>query len=353
MHPFEATGILDFDHLEFAVNNLEQATSLYLRMGFERAGTREILERELRSELLVYNQVAILLSSSTLASDPIFQFVKQHGDGVCSIGFRCRDAVSTLETVVSRGGESADPPRAIKRDFGSVHQCSIKTFGDVRNTFISREGTLFLEGFDAPIRLDGKKPGMSRIDHVTVNVEKGKMEHWANFFEKLLGLVNTRFFDIHTERTGLYSKVMQSPDGTIKMPFNEPTESASQIQEFLDINHGPGVQHVALLTEDICNSVTGLKQEGFSFLEVPQTYYDEVPKRVPNVAEAMSTLSNLGILVDGDQKGYLLQIFTQNVVGPFFYEVIQRKGNDGFGEGNFRALFEAIERDQMKRGVLK
>jgi len=353
MADYEALRIRDFDHLEFAVADLDRAAQLYLRMGFEKLATRELRERQLRSVLMGQNGLNILLSQSTLGTDPVARFVAAHGDGVFSVAFLCDDAVSALEIAANRGARVAEAPRGYRKDFGTVQQASIAAFGDVRHTFVSRNGSAFAEGFDSPVRSAHAGFGLMRIDHITTNVERGRMNEWAEFYERIFGLRNTRFFDIHTARTGLYSKVMQSPDGVLKMPVNEPTEDTSQIQEFLDVNHGPGVQHVALATQSIVPTLRQLRRENLSFLEVPATYYDEVSKRVPNITESMRELQDLGILVDGSDKGYLLQIFTQNVVGPFFYEVIQRKGDDGFGEGNFTALFEAIERDQMRRGVLK
>lgn len=353
MASHDSLKLIEFDHVEFAVNDLEKASELYLRLGFEKVGTRELKERQLTSCLLVQRRARVVLSHSSLTSDPVAKYVALHGEGVCSVGFLCESAVSALETAINRGAKLAEPPRTQKRDFGSVEQAGIFAFGDVRHSFISREGNLFLEGFEIPLREGPFGNGITRIDHITNNVEKGKMDEWAAYYENIFGFKNTKFFDIHTERTGLYSKVMQSPNGIIKMPINEPTENASQIQEFLDIHHGPGVQHIAFATENIIQSLRKIRKEGIAFLEVPSTYYEEISKRVPNITEDMRELSELGILADGDSKGYLLQIFTQNVVGPFFYEFIQRKGNDGFGEGNFKALFEAIERDQMRRGTLK
>lgn len=354
MSHFDALKIRDFDHLEFAVADLDRAAELYLRMGFEKASTRSIRERQLRSYLMVQNGIYIVLSHSTKAGDPVHNFVKSHGDGVISVAFRCEDAVSALEVALNRGAELAQSPKSYQKDAGKVEQAAIKTFGDVIHTFVSRQGTLFLEGFDLAVKPQNRGVGLTRIDHITSNVERGKREQWTKYYENVFGLENTRFFDIHTKRTGLYSTVMQSPNRTIKMPFNEPTDEASQIQEFIDVNHGPGIQHVALATSDIFSTMRPLRREGIKFLDAPpQTYYEAIPTRVKNVTENLNELADLGLLVDGDDKGYLLQIFTQNVVGPFFYEVIQRKGNDGFGEGNFTALFESIERDQIRRGVLK
>jgi len=352
-HLFSSLKIIDFDHVEFAVADLDKAAELYLRLGFERAGTRQILERQLRSYLFVQNNTRVMLSQSNNSNDPVARFVSAHGDGVYSLALRCEDAIATFEETVNRGAEVAETPKSFTKDFGSLEQASIKTFGDVRHVFVSRKGNLFAEGFEEPMRAQNRGFGLERVDHVTVNVEAGQMNRWTSYYENVFGLQNTRFFDIHTERTGLYSKVMQSPDGVIKMPFNEPTDPKSQIQEYIDVNHGPGVQHIALATSGIIETLTPLRKQGVKFLETPHTYYEMIASRVPNVTEKLSLLEEMAIQVDGDQKGYLLQIFTDTVVGPFFYEVIQRKGNDGFGEGNFRALFEAMERDQIRRGVLK
>ncbi len=353
MTDFDALKIIGFDFVEFAVADLDKALSLYLHMGFEKAGTREIHERQLKSYRVTQNDINIILSHSTAPKDPVAKFQQTHGDGIMAVAFLCEDAVSALEIAVARGAEVVESPRSYQKDFGSVTQASIKAFGDVRHTFISRKGNLFAEGFDVPYKVTSRGFGLMGIDHVTNNVAKGEMETWANYYEKIFGLRNTRFFDIHTQRTGLYSKVMESPNSVIKMPVNEPTEEASQIQEFLDMNHGAGVQHLALTTNNIADTLRCLKKEGLDFLSVPRSYYEEVPKRVSNIKENLAELADLDILVDGSDKGYLLQIFTKNLVGPFFYEVIQRCGDNGFGEGNFTALFEAIERDQIARGVLK
>ena len=353
MSAYDSLRITDFDHLEFAVADLDKASLLYQKLGFQKIGSRELLERQLKSNLFAQGNIRIVLSQCADSRDPVGQFVKTHGDGVISVACSCEDAVSALDLAASRGAEVVSPPKSFQRDFGEVQSASIKAFGDVRHTFVSRKGDLFGEGFESPCGKGIAGFGFTRIDHITNNVEKGNLDQWVEYYEQIFGLKNVRFFDIHTQRTGLYSKVMQSPDGIIKLPLNEPTESESQIQEFLDINHGPGVQHVALASGGIAATLKSLRKEGLKFLEVPPTYYEAIPKRVPNVTEDLAELQELGILVDGDSKGYLLQIFSENVVGPFFYEVIQRKGNDGFGEGNFTALFEAIERDQIKRGVLK
>jgi 4-hydroxyphenylpyruvate dioxygenase len=354
MDKFKELKITGYDHIEFAVSDLEKSSELYLRMGFEKVATREILERKLKSYLLIQNDIRILLSQSNEPKDDVSKFVSKHGDGVITVAFQCVDALSTFEKTIHRGAHSAEAPKSIQKDYGKVNFASIKAFGDVKHTFVTREGNLFLEGFDVYGKPVGHGYGLTQIDHVTNNVEKSQMDTWVKYYQDIFGLENTRFFDIHTKRTGLYSKVMESSDGIVKMPVNEPTEDASQIQEFIDTNHGPGVQHIALATNNILPSMQSLRKQGIQFLDrPPHTYYEMIPGRVPNVTENLDEIEQNDILIDGDQSGYLLQIFTQNLVGPFFYEIIQRKGHKGFGEGNFGALFEAIERDQIRRGVLK
>ena len=352
MNDFNALGIVEVDHVEFAVASLEKSSTLFYSLGFERIGYREIFERGLRSLLLGQGQIRIALSQSTNKSDRVALYVANHGDGILTIAFSALNAVTALETTIARGAVIAESPRKIARDFGQLEKASVVGPGGVIHTFLQRTGEFFEEGFNEPVRSAPPGLGLERIDHLTMNVEKGKMREWADFYAKVFGFKNSRTFDIHTDRTGLYSFVMESPDGRIKIPINEPTDEASQIQEFLNIHHGAGVQHMALSTTNIVQSVKKLRELGIAFLEVPDTYYEAIPNRVPQVSEQIPNLRDLRILADGDTSGYLLQIFTQNLVGPFFLEFIQRAGNDGFGEGNFQALFEAIERDQERRGVL-
>lgn len=199
---------------------------------------------------------------------------------------------------------------------------------------------------------DPKGFGFDFIDHLTNNVPKGELDKTAKFYEDVFNFKEIRFFDIKGSATGLLSRAMRSPCGKITIPINEPTEDKSQIQEYLNEYKGSGIQHIALSTEDICNSVKAIKESGIQTLDVPDTYYEMLDDRVPHITEDFNTLKNLRILADGDEEGYLLQIFTQNQIGPIFYEFIQRKNHFGFGDGNFQALFEAIERDQRRRGFL-
>ena len=210
----------------------------------------------------------------------------------------------------------------------------------------------FREDFDLLTDVMPRGAGMLVIDHLTNNVPKGDLDLWAKFYEDIFNFKEIRFFDIKGKQTGLLSRAMRSPCGKITIPINEPTGEKSQIQEYLDEYHGSGIQHIALHTDDIVRTVAMLRENGVSFLETPDTYYEALPKRLPNVTEDIDKLQQLRVLADGDEQGYLLQIFTKTVVGPIFYEIIQRKGHDGFGEGNFQALFDAIEEDQRRRGYL-
>jgi len=235
---------------------------------------------------------------------------------------------------------------------------AIQGFGDVVNEFVERPAGEFRPGFE-PLGNDPLarplKTRVSRIDHLTNNVPKGQMDHWVEFYKRTYGFVETRYFDIKGSKTGLNSKVVQLADNSIIIPINEPEKEGgkSQIQEFLDTHKGPGVQHIALMTPDIISTVGELRQRNCSFLEVPSTYYEDIPKRPFSVTEDLAVLEELKLLVDGDQEGYLLQIFSQTCIGPLFFEYIQRKNHWGFGNGNFQALFDSIERDQIRRGYIK
>jgi len=353
MNLYNSLELRGFDHVEFAVDNLEEFVRLHERLGFSLVGRREMRERQLTSVALAQGNARIVLSQSLSSQDPLSLFVKSHGSGIFNVAFLCENAHSAFEQTIHRGAEAFSSPKLLQKDFGRLETASIRAFGNVIHTFISREGAFFLEGFDSPVEKAASALGITEIDHITSNVEKGKLEDWASWYQKIFGFEVTRFFNIQTGRTGLLSKVMESPDHSLKMPLNEPTHPKSQIQEFLDINHGPGIQHLALLTHDILKTVPELHRANLQFLEgPPPTYYEAIPGRVPGVNENLEEIQKNSILVDGDASGYLLQIFTQNLIGPFFYEVIQRCGNQGFGEGNFGALFEAIERDQIRRGVL-
>ncbi len=353
-----------FDHVEFIVNDVNAFAAGYRRMGFEKIGERKLPHRGTHSTVWAQGFVRVMLTqceTGNAAADQehCVRFLREHAEGICVLGVDVDDATQAFEETVSRGARPAMEPKVYESPEGRVVRSEIWTPAHVRYAFIERKApngphapALFDEGLVVS-RLESPSPlGVRVIDHLTNNVGMGEMKAWVEWYKKIFGFVVTRHFDITTGRTGLASDVVQSPDGKIKVPINEATEPQSQVQEFVNRMKGPGVQHLALLTTGLIHTLRGLRGEGFKFLTVPHTYYEEVPVRVPGVTENLQELEELGILLDGDQTGYLLQIFSEESVGPFFFEYIQRKGNKGFGEGNFKALFEAIERDQVRRGVL-
>jgi len=340
---YEELKILGFDHLEIAVADLERASEPFLKLGFEKSGTRVVHERQLRSYLFVQNGVQIVLSQSLKTGDPISSFVATHGDGVFSIGFLCEDAVNTLELVAGRGATVLEAPRSQQREDGTIHQATIAAFADVRHTLLSRTGTLFAEGFDFIPKSSTKGVGLRAIDHVTSYLEKGQTAEVVAFYLKIFGLVPL---------TSTSPTVLESEDRRIRLLFHESQSSAAPIQDYLDMYHGAGVQHVAFSTDDLRESARILKKSGVSFLEIPPTYYELLPQRVPGVAENLSELSELGIMVDGERESYLLHGFTKPYLGPLSFEILQRKGHLGFGEGNLHALCEALTRDRSRNGVV-
>jgi 4-hydroxyphenylpyruvate dioxygenase len=288
------------------------------------------------------------------------QHIATHGDAVRDIAFLVDDADLAFAEAVRRGARPASEPYERRDACGSVRQAAIHTYGDTLHSFLSYRDYHgpFLPGFttrEAP----ANPVGILRIDHIVGNVELGKMNEWAEWYGRVLGFKRFISFDdndISTEYSALMSIVMSDDSFSIKFPINEPAEGRkkSQIQEYLDFHHGPGVQHIALLTRDIVDTVTRLRRNGVEFLSVPDTYYEQLPARVGEVKETIAALHPLGVLVDRDEDGYLLQIFTQPVEDrpTMFFELIQREGSRGFGKGNFKALFESIEREQALRGNL-
>ena len=350
-------------HVEMWVGDAKQAAYFYRHaFGFTQLGYSglETGRRDTISYLLGQGQARLVLTSPLHADSDIGRHVARHGDGVKDIAFHVDDADEAFRVAVERGAEPAVEPHDLTDDHGTVRHAAIHTYGETLHSFVSRgdyDG-MFMPGFsEAPI--EGPDAGLLRYDHIVGNVELGKMEHWANWYADVLGFRRfIQFTDdqISTEYSALMSVVMSDGSYSIKFPINEPAEGhkKSQIEEYLEYYDGPGVQHLAMLTRDIVATVGHLRDAGVEFLEVPDTYYDELPDRVGEIDEAIEPLRELGILVDRDEEGYLLQIFTKPVVSrpTLFFEIIQRKGSRGFGEGNFKALFEAIEREQRRRGNL-
>ncbi|MEE9166707.1 MAG: 4-hydroxyphenylpyruvate dioxygenase [Candidatus Neomarinimicrobiota bacterium] len=353
-----------FDHVSFYVSNAKQASHFYRwALGFQPVGYQglETGSRDKTSYVMKQNDITFVLTSPLDDTGPVGEHIKKHGDGVKDVAFRVDNAQAAWEVTMERGAESAYDPYTLEDDNGKVTLSGIKAYGDTIHSFVQRHDYhgLFLpntrnldfgatEGF-----------GLKYIDHVVGNQEENCMKSVVEWYEKIMGF--HQFWsaddkDIMTEYSSLRSIVVSNENDTIKIPINEPAPGLrkSQIQEFIDYYKGPGVQHIAMFTDDIIATLGELQSRGVEFLKVPRDYYEEVPGRVGEIDEDLDVLADLGILVDRDEQGYLLQIFTQPVQDrpTLFYEIIQRKGSQAFGKGNFKALFEAIERQQKMRGNL-
>lgn len=358
-------GLIDIDYVELYVNNAKQAAHYYVTsFGFEVIGYSglETGVRTHASWLLQQGNIRLVLTSPLTGDSPIAEQIRLHGDGVKDIAMSVKNVRTAYEECMKRGAESAQEPQEYTDEHGTIVKAAIKTYGDTIHTLIDRSQYrgLFFPGFqEREINVKGEPVGIEFVDHCVGNVELGKMNTWVAFYEKVLGFTQYIHFDdndIATEYSALMSKVMAGGRGRIKFPINEPAKGKkkSQIEEYLDFYGGPGVQHVAMLTSDIVDTVTKLQDKGVEFLRVPTTYYQTLEERVGKIDEKIEDLERLGILVDRDEEGYLLQIFTKPVSDrpTLFYEIIQRKGARGFGIGNFKALFESIEREQELRGNL-
>jgi 4-hydroxyphenylpyruvate dioxygenase len=350
-------------HVEFWVGNAHQAAFFY-RHGFGFSQTAyaglETGQRDHTSHVLTQGKVRFVLSTPLSPDVAASEHLRSHGDGVRDIAFHVDDADGAFAEAVRRGAQPSSEPRELADEHGRIRHAAIRTYGDTIHSFISYQDYSgpFLPGFiSRPAK--GTDIGLLRIDHIVGNVEIGKMEEWADWYSRVLGFERFLSFDdkdISTEYSALMSIVMADDSQAIKFPINEPAagRKKSQIDEYLDYYRGPGVQHIALLTGDIANTVSRLRANGIEFLRVPDSYYAALPARVGAIVEPLDMLKELGVLVDKDEEGYLLQLFTRPVEDrpTLFFEIIQRRGSRGFGKGNFRALFEAIEREQALRGNL-
>lgn len=343
-NPIELNGL---EFLEFSDKTPERLTKVFQNFGFEKIANHKTKNIELWRQ----GDINFLLNCSEKGFSR--DFTEKHGPSVSGMGFRVKDKSKSYEMTVGRGARPYDEDS--NKTFETIYP-TVYGIGDSLIYFVDSygdAGNIYDAEFDyISDKRDVKGKGFLRIDHLTNNVPQGDMQKWCDWYEEVFNFKEKRYFDIKGSKTGLESKVMMSPCGKIIIPVNEPADEKSQIQEYLEEYDGSGVQHIALLTSDIVHSMTEVKKGDSTFLEVPSTYYEDIPNRLPDVEENLKVLEKLGLLVDGDDEGYLLQIFTQNLCGPIFFEVIQRKNHDGFGEGNFQALFEAIERDQERRGVL-
>ena len=353
------------DYIEFWVGNAKQSAMYYrTTFGFQLAAYRgpETGVRDRASYLLVQDKLRFVLTSAIRSDSDIARHVSVHGDGVRDIAFWVDDARDAYAKAIARGAVSVQEPTVLQDDTGEVVVAGIRTYGDTVHSIIERRNYtgLFLPGFRAVSSpFQATSTGLKYVDHCVGNVELGKMNHWVEFYSRVLGFHNILTFDdkdISTEYSALMSKVMSNGDGRIKFPINEPAvgKHKSQIDEYLEFYQGPGVQHIAIATDDIIATVKALKSRGVEFLMTPSSYYDELFARVGTIDEPVDALRELGILVDRDDEGYLLQLFSKPVQDrpTLFFEIIQRKGAKSFGKGNFKALFEAIEREQELRGNL-
>ena len=343
-------GTDGFEFIEYAAPDPQALGRLFESMGFDAVA------RHRRKDVTLYKQGGVNFVVNAEAGSFGQSFARVHGPSICAIAFRVSDAAAAYRRALDLGAwgvENRPGPMELNIP-------AIKGIGDSLIYLVDRYGDRTIYDVDFSF-LPGKSAspagaGLRQVDHLTHNVHRGRMKEWADFYERLFNFRELRYFDIEGQLTGLKSKAMVSPCGKIRIPINESADDRSQIQEYLDAYHGEGIQHVALETADIYATVEALRAQGVQFLDTPDTYYEAVPARLPGHGEDLGRLKADRILVDGapDQgAGLLLQIFTKTVVGPIFFEIIQRKGNEGFGEGNFRALFESIELDQIRRGVLK
>ncbi len=344
-------GTRGFEFVEYAAEDPSELARLFEQLGFQAVA------RHRAKDVTLYRQGGISFIVNGEPEGHARDFVRRHGPSVAAIAFRVADAAQALGRAAELGAEPFEGPVGPME----LKIPAIKGVGDSLIYLVDRFGERSIYDVDfVPIEGVDPRPagvGLIEIDHLTHNVHRGRMDHWAGFYEKLFDFREIRYFDIEGKLTGLKSRAMTSPCGKIRIPINESSDGKSQIEEYLTAYNGEGIQHIALTSDDIYASVAALAAAGVALMDPPPaSYYEGLEARLPGHGEDVARLADLGILIDGaptEGDGILLQIFTQTVIGPIFFEIIQRKGNEGFGEGNFQALFEAIERDQIKRGVLE
>lgn len=353
------------DYVEFYVGNAKQAAHFYkTAFGFQSlayAGPETGLKDRV-SYVIRQNKLTFVLTTPLRTDNPIADHIYRHGDGVKYLALMVDDARSAWQETTSRGGKNYLEPKVLSDEQGEVVMSGIHTYGDTVHLFIERKkyGGVFMPGFrEWKSNYNPTETGLLYVDHCVGNVGWNQMNPWVKFYEKVMGFKNILTFDdndISTEYSALMSKVMSNGNGYVKFPINEPAEGKkkSQVEEYLDFYNGEGVQHVAIATHDIVSTVSELQRRGVEFLKVPNSYYEDVLDRVGEIDEDLAPLRDLGILIDRDDEGYLLQIFSKPLEDrpTLFFEIIQRKGAKSFGKGNFKALFEALEREQDARGNL-
>lgn len=348
--PKNPMGTDGFEFVEYAAPDPALLRDLFQKLGFPAVGKHKSRDVSLHAQGDIF--FVINAEPTGFAAE----FAKKHGPSACSMGFRVKDAEHAVALAAERGA------RVIEDEDRVLSRPMIEGIGGSRLYLVDNIGGMKAWETDFDIYPDAEErmrkwgAGLTLIDHLTHNVYWGSMDKWRDFYGRIFNFGQIRYFDIKGKLTGLVSRALSSPDGKIRIPLNESEDKQSQINEYLDEYKGEGIQHIALGTKDIYKTVDKLRDNGIEFQETPATYYEKVDDRLPGHGEPVEELRRRSILIDGGEKqggGYLLQIFTKNVIGPIFYEIIERKGNEGFGEGNFQALFESIEEDQIRRGYLK
>jgi 4-hydroxyphenylpyruvate dioxygenase len=354
------------DHVELYVGNAAQAAFYFVHaFGFRETAYAglETGRRDRVSHVLEQGRIRLVLTGTLLGGDDIAAHHALHGDGVHKIALSVPDAAAAYQHAVDHGARGVMTPHWVEDEHGRVQLSSIATYGDTLHLFVQRDGYegAFLPGYERRAEAATNPPdnGLFAIDHIVGNVELGHMNEWVHYYERVFGMTEMIHFSdeaISTEYSALMSKVVTDGTGRVKFPINEPAEGKrkSQIEEYIEYYRGAGAQHIAIATRDIVGCVSDLREQGVEFLTIPEEYYDEVPERIGEIEEDLADLRRLGILVDRDDEGYLLQIFTKPLGDrpTIFFEIIERHGSRGFGEGNFKALFQAIEREQERRGNL-
>jgi len=342
-------GTDGFEFIEYTAEDTRALEKLFITMGFTA------IAKHRSKDVVLYRQGGINFIINHEPKSFAHAFARIHGPSICAFGIRVSDANKAYEHAINKNAK----PYVSDAGPMELNIPAIKGIGDSAIYLIDRYGEQSIYDVDfVPIENAPTNPvgvGLTYVDHLTHNVHKGRMDEWASFYERIFNFKEIRFFDIKGKSTGLTSRAMASPCGKIRIPINEPSDNKSQIQEYLDAYNGEGIQHIALGSDNIYKSVEGLNANNITLLDVPDTYYEKVNSRLPGHEEDLENLKKYRILIDGDPEnglGLLLQIFTETVIGPIFFEIIQRKGNEGFGEGNFQALFESIEDDQRRRGVI-
>lgn len=342
-------GTDGFEFVEYTAPDTHALEDLFAKLGFTA------IARHRSKDVVLYRQGQINFIINYEPTSFAQAFAKVHGPSICAFAIRVKDAAESFERAVKLG---AAPQNSVVRPM-ELNIPAIQGIGRSLIYLVDRYGDHSIYDVDfVPLKGIDLKPkgiGLTKIDHLTHNVRQGRMDAWARFYERLFHFREIRYFDIHGKSTGLKSRAMTSPCGKIRIPINEPSDAQSQIQEYLEAYRGEGIQHIALATDDIHTTVEALRGNGIEFLDTPDSYYEALESRIPDHGEDVERLRKNKLLIDGDPKqglGLLLQIFTTTVIGPIFFEIIQRKGNEGFGEGNFQALFETIEQDQLERGVI-